>query len=374
MRKGRFAKTLEQKLQDLDSHLYLLRESRQGLSESSSHLKAIATELRALICFSSDTEGLLWRLVDELGVDDRIFLHVPGKLRRDHPMAQGLKFYIVPVQRGGKGHPKLPPDQHSLKYIVKECESVFAGGKPLTYEYLIKAVAQQMGSAHEADGLEPALVELKSVLAKGPATIIHLLCMITELTLEVGERVLDLAEKKLGFHRTYHKHDYGNVSIALRLRVKQQLAGRIPLILFHSYVSDVEILCSASPAGLSFTIKKQGKEIKDLTANYPADWTPGAEAVFILSYCSKTKQVRTITNGQSHETVNLQGLGCLHASDLMLEQNNVDYIDFVEKQFLLTYDRLLSPEDSEGLYKLPPNAYGLWKFSHELESQSPFPD
>ena len=288
MRKGRIEKTLEHKLQDLDSHLYLLRESRQGLSENNSHLKAMAAELRTIICFSSDTEGLLWRLVDELDVDDHIFLHIPGKLRRDHPMTQGLKFYIIPIQRGGKGHPKLTPGQHSLKYVVKECESVFAGGKPLTSEYLIKAVAQQMGSAHEADGLEPALVELKSVLAKGPATIIRLLCMITELTLEVGERVLEKVEKKLGFQRAYHKHDYGNVSIALRIRVKQQLAGRIPLIVFHSYVSDVEILCSASPTGLSFSLKKQDKDIKDLTANYPADWTPGAEAVFIFSYCSKT--------------------------------------------------------------------------------------
>ena len=374
MTKDRIAKTLEQKIHDLDSHLYILRESRQGLSESDSHLKAMAAELRTLVCSSSGTEGLLWRLVDELGVDDRMLLHVPEKLRRDHLKAQGLKFYLDPIKRGGKGNPKLPPDQYHLKYVIKECESVFAGGKPLTYEYLIRAVAQQMGSAHEDDGLEPALVELQSILTEGLATIIHILCEVTDLTLEIGERVLETAERTLAFKRTHHKNDYGNVSITLRLRVKQQLASRIPLILFRSYVSGVEILCSGSPAGLSFQVKKHGKDVCDLIANYPKDWTPGGEAVFIFSYCSKTQQARTVTNGQIHKIVDLEGFGWLHASDVTLEQNNIDFVDLVEKQFVLTYEKLLSQEDAKGLYELPANAYGLWKFNHELEGESPFPD
>ena len=105
MKQPRIPKTLEDKIGDLDSHLFLLREHRQGLSESRSHLKGMAAELRTLICYSSGTEGLLWRLVDELNVDDRLFLHIPGRLRRDHPLAQGLQFYIVPIQREGNGPP-----------------------------------------------------------------------------------------------------------------------------------------------------------------------------------------------------------------------------------------------------------------------------
>jgi hypothetical protein len=62
----RIPKTLEQKLADLDAHLFLLREHRSGLRESVAHLKDISAELRALICFSSNREGLLWRLADEL--------------------------------------------------------------------------------------------------------------------------------------------------------------------------------------------------------------------------------------------------------------------------------------------------------------------
>ena len=84
----------------------LLRGNLHGLRENLAYLKDISARLRVLVCSSSGTEGLLWRLVDELGVDDKIFLHVPGKLKRDHPLAKGLQFAIVPIQRGGKGNPK----------------------------------------------------------------------------------------------------------------------------------------------------------------------------------------------------------------------------------------------------------------------------
>ena len=373
MTKSRIPKTLEEKLKDLDSHLFLLREDRKGLSESRDNLKDMSAELRTLICYSSKTEGLLWRLVDELKVDDEIFLHVPGRLKKNHPLVQVLQFYKISIQRGGKGHPQLAPKNHSLKHVVKNCESVFAGGHPLTYEYLIKAISQQMGTSHEDDGLEPALVELKSIFINGVEPFIPVLLTVTDFTLEVGERVLDSAEQKIGFRRDPHKHDYGNTSIVLRMRITKQLAGRIPLVMFHSYVGDIKIFCSATPKGIGFTVYKKGQEIFDLTANYPSNWEPGAEAVFVFSYCSKVQQARTMTNTETGTIINLPNLGWLHASDLTLEENHIDHIDFVEKQFLLTYEGLLSAEDVNGLYDLPPNAYGLWKYEDDINDQSPFP-
>ena len=373
-KKDRIPKTLDQKLSDLDAHLFLLREHLQGLKENPTHLKVISAELRVLDCFSSVTEGLLWRLVDELGVDDKIFLHVPGKLKRGHPLAKGLQFAIVPIQRGGKGDPRLPPDYYSLKYIIKDCESLIVEGKPLTHEYLIKAIAQQMGTAHEDDGLEPALVDLKSIFINGIEPFVPVLSTDAELTLEIGERILEHAEKHLGFKRQRHKHNYGNVSIVLRLRIKQLLAGRIPLLVLRSYVSDVDIECAAGPTGASFSFKKHGKHVGELLSTYPKDWKPSHDAVFVFSYCSRTRQARAITNGEAHEIVDCFDLGWLHTSDLHLEQNYVEHIDFMEKQFLLTYERLLSSKDSQGLHELPPNGYGLWKYSDEIEDEGVFPE
>jgi hypothetical protein len=90
-KKHKIPKTLEQKLSDLDAHMFLLRENWRGLKENTRYLKTVSAELRALVCYSSDREGLLWRLADELGIDDTISLHVPGKLKRDHPLASLLR-------------------------------------------------------------------------------------------------------------------------------------------------------------------------------------------------------------------------------------------------------------------------------------------
>jgi hypothetical protein len=358
----RIPKTIEQKLSDLDAHLFLLRENWQGLKENASYLKTVSAELRTLVCISGPTEGLLWRLVDELGVDDKIFLHVAGKFKQDHPLAKGLQFAIVPVKRGGKGDPRLPPGHHSLKYVIKEYEALIVSGNSLTHEDLIKKIAQQMGTAHEDDGIEPALVDLKAILINGIESFVPVLATDAEYTLEIG------------FKRQHHKYNYGNVSIVLCLRIKKLLAGRLILFVFRSYTSDVDIVCSAGPAGVTFSFKKHGKLVGELLSTYPNDWKPGNDAVFVFSYCSKTLQARTITNGEAHETVVSFDLGWFHASDLYLEQKDVEYIDFVEKQFVCTYERLLSSEDSKGLHELPPNGYGLWKFSDEIEEQGVFPE
>lgn len=373
-RHDRIPKTLDEKLAELDAHLFLLKQHLQGLRENPAHLKVVSAELRTLVCFSSGTEGLLWRLVDELEVDDKIFLHVPGKFNRDHALAKGLQFAIVPIQRGGRGDYRLPPDHYSLKYIIKDCEALIVKGEPLTHEYLIKAIAQQMGTAHEDEGLESALVDLKSIFINGTEPFVPVLAMDAELTLEIAERVLENAEKHLDLKRKHHEHNYGNVSIALRLRIKKLLAGRIPLLVFRSYVSDVDIECAAGPTGVSFSLKKHGKHVGELLATYPRGWTPGHDAVFVFSYCSRARRARTITNGEAHEPVDAVDLGWFHVLDIHLDQNYVKHIDLVEKQFLLTYERLLSSKDSQGLYELPPNGYGLWKFTDELEDEGVFPE
>jgi len=231
-----------------------------------------------------------------------------------------------------------------------------------------------MGTAHEDDGLEPSLVDLKSIFINGTEPFVPVLATDAELTLEIGERVLERAEKKLGFKRQHHKHDYGNVSIVLRLRIKQLLAGPIILVVFRSYISSIDIICSAGPTGVTFVLKKNSKNVGELLSKYPSEWKTGDDTVFVFSYCSRTSQARTITNGEAHEIVSSLDLGWFHASDLYLEQNNKKHFDLVEKQFLLTYERLLSSEDSKGLHELPPNGYGLWKFSDEIEEQGVFPD
>jgi len=373
-RRNRIPKSLFHKLDDLDAHLFIVREHFRKLNESTSHMKVLSAELRTLLCWSSGTEGLLWRLVDEVGIDDRIYLHVPGDLIEDHPLAQGLQFGIVPIQRGGKGDPQLPPDHYSFKSVIKERQALIAGGKPFKHEYLIKAIAQQMGSAHEDDGLEQMLIDLKSILINGLEPYILVMATNAELTLEVGERVLENAEKTRGYSRHHHKHDYGNLSVVAILRIKQQVLGSIPLFVLSSYVGNITISASATSTGVEFTVSKHNSIVGALVAEYPEEFTPGQHLAFIFSYCSRTKQARTIVSGTASPIINFCDIGWVHASDFSLEATDNKYIDILEKFYVLSYERLLSSKDSEGFTELPPNGYGLWKYSEELDERRTFPE
>lgn len=373
-RRNRIPKALFHKLDDLDAHLFIVREHYRKLNESTSHMKVLSAELRTLLCWSSGTEGLLWRLVNELDIDDRIYLHVPGDLIEDHPLAQGLQFSIVPIQRGGKGDPRLPPYNYSFKEVIKERQALIASGKPFKHEYLIKAIAQQMGSAHEDDGLEQMLVDLKSILIGGLEPYIPVMATNAELTLEVGERVLENAEKSLGYRRHRHKHEYGNLSVVASLRIKHQVLGSIPLFVLRSYVGDITINASAIPSGVEFSICKNNSIVGALVAKYPEEFIPGQHLVFIFSYCSRTKQARTIVSGVASSITNISDVGWIHASDFSLEATDDQYLDILEKFYVLSYERLLSSEDSKGFTELPPNGYGLWKYSDELDERGPFPE
>ena len=370
---NRNPKSLQQKLLDLDAHLFLLREHLHKLRESPSHLKVIAAELRTLVCRSSGTDGLLLRLSTELGVSDEVALHLPGKLIQDHPLVQGLQFLIVPIFRAGKGDPRLAPDNYSLQEVIKEGEAVVALGKPLTHEYLIKAIAQQMGSAHEDEGIEPALTQLAGVFINGVEPYVGVLATDAELSLEVGERVLEKAETEHDFLRPSHSHDYGNVSIVIRVHRKQHVGNRVRLLRFQSHISAVTILVFATPTGILFQLAKHGRDVAELIAAYPDTAALGEDAIAVFSYCSRTGEARTLT-ADGPATPQAIGLGWLHAAELVLEEVSDDHKDVLDQRFVLTFQRLLPSRDVREILDLPPDGYGLWKPHTELDARGAFPE
>lgn len=369
-RNERISKTLEQKVLDLDAHLYLLRTHLRSLPESASHLKALATELRTLLCRSSGTEGLLYRVIHELGVDDKVNLHVPGNLIEDHPLVRGLQFAIVPIRRGGQGPVEIQPYDHSFREIIRNAQALIAVGKPLTHEYLIKAIAQQMGSAHEDEGIEPALAQLSGIFVNGVEPFVEVLGMDAVLTLEVGERALEAAEKRGMLIRPHHNHDYGNLTIAFRIQINEPLIDGIELYRFYAYGPSATITCTVSASGVKFFLEKNRSTMAELFEPYPNGFQWGDDVVFALSYCSRTSQARTMTANGASDPVSCQ-LGWVHADDLEIdvEQDHKG----LEQRFLLTFGRLLPTADVVELLALPPDGYGLWKPSEELEAQGPFP-
>lgn len=201
-RMDRPQKTLARKVRDLEDHLYFLNESRAKLlSGDVAYLKQLAVELRVLACKASGTEGLLWRILDELKIHDAVHVHLAGNLDREHPLAKGLQFIFAPVFRAGHGDPRLPPGYYSLKGIIKDCEALVVSGTGYTHEKLIRAVAEQIGSAHEDDGAAPHLIELSGTVISNMPALVTVMASDSELVLEVGERALSAATARGDFAR-----------------------------------------------------------------------------------------------------------------------------------------------------------------------------
>lgn len=368
----RIPKTLEHKLMDLDAHLFLLRMHVLGLQQSESHLKAIAAELRTLVCLSSGTEGLLHRLVAELAIEDSVLLHVPGNYDLEHPLVKSMQLGYAPLARAGHGPVEIKPKKFSLRVLIKEIDAVLVNGKPMTHEYLIKAVAQQMGTAHEGDAVEPALVQLNGFVVNDMTPIMQILSLDALLSLEVGERILEEAEQRGIKCRRMHDHSYGDVSIVIRLKVLDALSSRFPFYKFMFYGPGSLIECSITPVCVEFNVKKQGVDIAKLLVPYSVERSHGNDFVVVFSYCSKTAQARTITSFGVFETVECNA-GWLHASEVEVSREE-DLAEAVELGFLLIYGRLLSSKEVAELRALPWDGYGLWKPSDELETAGPFPD
>ena len=194
-----------------------------------------------------------------------------------------------------------------------------------------------------------------------------------ELSLEVGERVLERAETQHSFNRPSHSHDYGNLSIVVRVHRKQHLGNRTLLLQFQSYISAVKILVFATPTGILFQVAKRGREVAEFIAAYPHASAIGEDAIATFSYCSRTGEARTLTADGPAITQAI-GLGWLHAEELVLEVVSAAYKDLIDQRFVLTFQRLLSCRDVREILNLPPDGYGLWKPQTELNARGAFPE
>lgn len=339
----RVNKSLERNIDDLDAHLYILRKNLHDLRNSSIHLKVVAAELRTLICYSGKVEGLLWRLTKELSVEDSVFLNLAGDLDTDNPLTKHISFLLAPISRGDKPHPGFTPQNYSFKSVVKEAQALVADGKPLTHQYLINAIAQQIGTAHEAEKVEPALVQLSSIFINGVEPFIQVLAMDAELTLEVGERVLECAERKMGFIRRQHSPDQGNLSVVACINVKKIVLEPTRIFRLNSYVALVDIDFYLTPTGLDILFRKHGLLVMRTVETFPEDIELGNDILYVFSYSSFARQLRTFFPDDGVNEIVSCDLGWIYAEELYPEQ--VTNSDVFEWGYIATFKSLLSSRD-----------------------------
>jgi len=353
-------KPLERQLADLDHHLRLLREQLHSLSEGEVRLKALSAELRVLICRSSGTDGLLWRLSRALAVSDEVAVQTVGSVKKDHPMARGLMFSFVPVQRAGTGPPDLPVMRLSFEEIVRDHDAVFLEGEGLTHDYLIKAVAQQMGSAHEDEGLEVPLSRLEKIFVNGVNPFVPILARDAEFALEIGERVLEGAERTKPFQRPDQGPEYGNLAVVIRAVIREQVAGLVPLLSFRSEIADGAISLALVPSGLLVMCGKRGRNVGELLVPHSHDWKPGSDSLFVVNYCSYAKRLQGVSAPDLVRREEPCDMGWLHGAEMSLTGLKAGETETYFVRFLAVYSKLLSSRDIVGLYDLKEDEWGNW--------------
>jgi hypothetical protein len=351
----------------LDDHQFLLRQSLHGLADDRAHIKTLASELRTLICMSSGTEGLLWRLADDLNVSDVMELQVAESVNRDHPLNRSLTIWKIPFHRPAEGIPGPPVEKISLRDVIKNCEAIYVSqisDRVFTHERLIGAIAGQMGGAHEAEGLDDTLVRLNRILINHRQLYFEVLAFDAELALEVGERVLDHAEKHRGYRRASRPADYGDSTFLVRFALRDTVFGRVPIVTFHSPIAEANITCSADPRSAVFTLEKRGATVAELEAPYPPDWPVDHDAMFTLSYSSRYRKARTITNDQQNGEPADCDFGWFDARELAQPLPHPGAEHSVAVKCVPIYKRLLSPTECGQLLQVSADA-------RELRTQSP---
>lgn len=246
-------KSPDQMLSALEDHLYLLQRTLADLaSGDAAHLRQLSAQLRTLVCTSSGMPGLLWRLRDELNVNDSVSIRYPGKIDTNNPVTRGMLFGAAPVRADGSGLSAISPETWSLHEHIHLHEAAFVDGFSITHEHLISRLANETGVAHEAQGVSKEIAKLNSVRFGDVQPYFSVLDEDARLVLEVGERITSAATSQgycrrrppslaidipsieqtrfsthLDVPTDFKKLDEGTVLVALQVPESAKVEGRI---------------------------------------------------------------------------------------------------------------------------------------------------
>jgi len=354
MKQHRVPKPLLQKVSDLDDHLFILRENVRTLATDVAFLKIIASELRVLICHSSGTEGLLWRLVDDLHISDRVALCVVGEtpeLDPDNAVSHGSVIIFAPALRPSFAPPMFPRNDWSLRHVIKEMYPVYVRQTGITHEQLIKAVAEQMGGAHEDDGLEPRLAFLSDLFLNGLPPYVPVLAFDAELCLQIGERVLRFAEKDVGYKRKPRSGYPDELAIVMRVARKEPLGGRCKLFTARFETVEVEAYAVIGPASISFFLEQKGNLVAELSAAYEHDSGEWRSTVFAMTHSNAKRNVTIAASYLKEPVEGPSDVFLLDACGLRFDRNR-DSDPFVAVQYLGLWHRSFSLNDCADLASL----------------------
>lgn len=192
----RIPKTKEQLLEACETHLIMLNQALTLYPTQRYQYKHVASELRVLVCDFGRNKPLLLDLMDEHGFaydvkpqgenpvplinwqEDTLFeksIYEPvGQLLIEGKIEEAEKIISK--------HRKPIP----LRQFVKNGLAVFIKPHNVSYQVLIKSIAEQEGTSHEDRDVDEIVYQLKNIRIGGEESHIASLISFANLINEVG--------------------------------------------------------------------------------------------------------------------------------------------------------------------------------------------
>ncbi len=217
--KPRIPKSLEQRLQDCETHLYFLWDSHRLYPAQEDRFKQIAAELRILVCETRTNHPLLLYLMEELGFSYDVQppgppfdkQPIPMIGWRDDPVHQQLTTEVQAAIGDERRLSQILQKQAALRHAlpfreyVEKSLAVFIAPYDYSYRELTLAVAQQVGSSHEDLSVEEPLIKLQQFRLAGHQGHVAPLIVFADSVLKVGGAFVEFLIQTQSYEPRYYK-------------------------------------------------------------------------------------------------------------------------------------------------------------------------
>jgi len=202
-------KSKELLLRECEEHLFMLKDALSLYRSQRYRYKQIAAELRVLVCEFRSNKPLLLDMMDEYGFTYEVqpWGRSPIPLIGDIDSSLNKKIGQLLIEGKHQEADKLISSRRKpilLRYFVKKGLAVYMRPNEISYNTLIRKIAEQEGSSHEDRGVDSEVNEMKNIHLGGEES--HIACLInfSDVVVEAGQKFFEFLSEN-GHYTIYIK-------------------------------------------------------------------------------------------------------------------------------------------------------------------------
>lgn len=198
--KNRVRKSSKARLAECETHLYFLWDARRLYQEQRDRYKQIAAELRVLVGDHKPARRLLIAMMEEYGFSYEVQpppspfdkQAIPMVGWRKDPNHLALAQQVEAALDNAQKMERALAAQAALRRPVPFAEyvecglAVYIAPHDYSFRDLVLAIAQQMGSSHEATAVDESLTQMGRIILGGEESHVAALINFADLVLTVG--------------------------------------------------------------------------------------------------------------------------------------------------------------------------------------------